>query len=65
MSDQTPESASGALPLPETPNLEWLRKRAKHGTKEQVKRTMAYSRRLSHWTLGEMRANAAESSRRT
>src|SRR6185503_4273429 len=30
MSDQTPESASGALPLPETPNLEWLRKRAKH-----------------------------------
>jgi len=30
MSDQTHESASGALPLPETPNLEWLRKRAKH-----------------------------------
>src|SRR4029078_8811367 len=30
MSDQPPESASGALPLPETPNLEWLRKRAKH-----------------------------------
>ena len=30
MSDQTRESASGALPLPETPNLEWLRKRAKH-----------------------------------
>jgi ankyrin repeat protein len=30
MSDQTPESASGALPLPETPNLKWLRKRAKH-----------------------------------
>src|SRR6266550_7522770 len=30
MSDQTNESASGALPLPETPNLEWLRKRAKH-----------------------------------
>jgi ankyrin repeat protein len=30
MSDQTSESASGVLPLPETPNLEWLRKRAKH-----------------------------------
>ena len=30
MSDQTHESASGALSLPETPNLEWLRKRAKH-----------------------------------
>src|SRR6266550_5473056 len=30
MSDQTNESASGALPLPQTPNLEWLRKRAKH-----------------------------------
>lgn len=28
MSDQTSESASGAM-LPETPNLEWLRKRAK------------------------------------
>ena len=30
MSEQTNESASGTLPLPETPNLEWLRKRAKH-----------------------------------
>ena len=29
MSDQTPESASGARSLPEAPNLEWLRKEAK------------------------------------
>ncbi len=34
MSDQTHESASGALPLPETPNLEWLRKSAKHHLEE-------------------------------
>jgi ankyrin repeat protein len=30
MSEQTPESASGPLSLPEAPNLEWLRKQAKH-----------------------------------
>jgi ankyrin repeat protein len=29
MSEQTPTSASGALSLPDNPNLEWLRKRAK------------------------------------
>ena len=29
MSDRTPESASGALALPDSPNLEWLRKQAK------------------------------------
>lgn len=29
MSDQTPASASGALSLPDTPNLDWLRKAAK------------------------------------
>jgi ankyrin repeat protein len=29
MSEQTPESGGGALPLPESPNLEWLRKQAK------------------------------------
>jgi ankyrin repeat protein len=29
MSDQTPESASGARPLPDQPNLDWLRKQAK------------------------------------
>jgi len=34
MSEQTNESASGASPLPETPNLEWLRKRAKHRLEE-------------------------------
>jgi ankyrin repeat protein len=34
MSDQTPGSASGASPLPETPNLEWLRKRARHRLEE-------------------------------
>lgn len=30
MSEQTPESGSGALSLPDSPNLEWLRKAAKH-----------------------------------
>lgn len=30
MSEQTPESASGASSLPDAPNLEWLRKAAKH-----------------------------------
>jgi len=29
MSDQTPRSAPGQLPLPEAPDLEWLRKQAK------------------------------------
>src|SRR5437868_5113711 len=29
MSEQTPESAPGALPLPAAPNIEWLRKQAK------------------------------------
>jgi len=29
MSEQTPESAPGALSLPDAPNLEWLRKQAK------------------------------------
>src|SRR5206468_3079136 len=30
MSEQTPGSASGPLQLPDAPNLEWLRKQAKH-----------------------------------
>jgi len=30
MSEQTPPSASAALSLPDAPNLEWLRKQAKH-----------------------------------
>ena len=30
MSDQTPRSASGPLSLPDAPNLDWLRKQAKH-----------------------------------
>ena len=30
MSEQTPESASGSLSLPDAPNLDWLRKQAKH-----------------------------------
>ena len=30
MSEQTPASASGPLSLPDAPNLEWLRKQAKH-----------------------------------
>jgi ankyrin repeat protein len=34
MSEQTPESASGALSLPDTPNLDWLRKRAKRRLEE-------------------------------
>src|SRR5437016_12526503 len=29
MSEQTPESAPGPLPLPDAPNIEWLRKQAK------------------------------------
>src|SRR5438105_5417704 len=29
MSEQTPESAPGALPLPSAPSIEWLRKQAK------------------------------------
>src|SRR6478672_4595623 len=29
MSDQTPESVSGARPLPDAPNLDWLRKQAR------------------------------------
>ena len=29
MSEQTPESASGSLSLPDAPNLEWLRTQAK------------------------------------
>src|SRR5512141_960107 len=29
MSEQTPESASGARSLPDSPNLDWLRKQAK------------------------------------
>ncbi|HEX6627149.1 MAG TPA: ankyrin repeat domain-containing protein [Gemmatimonadaceae bacterium] len=34
MSEQTPVSASGALALPDAPNLEWLRKQAKQRLKE-------------------------------
>ncbi len=34
MSDQTPRSASAPLPLPDSANLEWLRKRAKQHLKE-------------------------------
>jgi ankyrin repeat protein len=34
MSEQTPASASGTLALPDTPNLEWLRKQAKQRLKE-------------------------------
>jgi len=33
MSEQTPESASGSLSLPDAPNLDWLRKQAKHNLK--------------------------------
>ena len=29
MSEQTPESGSGPLSLPDEPNLDWLRKQAK------------------------------------
>src|SRR5947207_15358241 len=29
MSEQTPESAPGPLPLPDAPSIEWLRKQAK------------------------------------
>ncbi len=35
MSEQAPESASGSLPLPDSPNLEWLRKQAKRRLGEQ------------------------------
>jgi ankyrin repeat protein len=35
MSDQTPGSASGAHALPDAPNLEWLRKQAKHRLAER------------------------------
>src|SRR5436305_2084798 len=38
MSDQTPESASGPLPLPDAPNLGWLRKQAKRNL-EQLRET--------------------------
>lgn len=38
MSDQTNESASGALSLPDAPNLEWLRKQAKHSL-EKLRQT--------------------------
>jgi ankyrin repeat protein len=38
MSEQTPESASGALSLPDTPNLDWLRKWAKRRL-EELRRT--------------------------
>ena len=34
MSEQTPESARGALSLPDAPNLEWLRKQAKRRLEE-------------------------------
>src|SRR5437868_11928955 len=34
MSEQTPESAPGALLLPDAPNLQWLRKQAKHNLAE-------------------------------
>ena len=34
MSEQTRESAYPALSLPENPNLEWLRKQAKHRLQE-------------------------------
>ena len=34
MSDRTPESASGARALPDSPNLEWLRKQAKRLLRE-------------------------------
>jgi cytohesin len=34
MSEQTPASASGLLSLPDAPNLEWLRKQAKHHLEE-------------------------------
>jgi len=34
MSEQTPGSASGPLPLPDAPNLEWLRKQAKRRLNE-------------------------------
>jgi ankyrin repeat protein len=34
MSEQTPTSASGALSLPDNPNLEWLRKQAKRRLEE-------------------------------
>ena len=38
MSDQTNQSASGALSLPDAPNLEWLRKQAKHSL-EKLRQT--------------------------
>jgi ankyrin repeat protein len=38
MSEQTNESASGALSLPDAPNLEWLRKQAKHSL-EKLRQT--------------------------
>ena len=34
MSEQTPESASGSLSLPDNPNLDWLRKQAKRRLEE-------------------------------
>ena len=34
MSEQTPESASGTRPLPDNPNLDWLRKQAKRKLNE-------------------------------
>ncbi len=38
MSDQTNQSASGVLSLPDAPNLEWLRKQAKHSL-EKLRQT--------------------------